>query len=92
MVEVVFFTIAATDDVVAASANFAEMKAGVHNTWITDWQFFTSKDTMTDADFDGSFSGLQLPKKVVDKIYRVNAEKWYPATLKFRWYNLSKSN
>ncbi|PHX74452.1 MAG: hydrolase [Chitinophagaceae bacterium] len=74
----------ATDDVVAASANFAEMKAGVHNTWITDWQFFTSKDTMTDADFDGSFIGLQLPKNVVDKIYRLNAEKWYPATSKKR--------
>jgi len=56
------------------------MKTGVHDTWIRDWQFFTSRDTMTSSDFDGRFTGLQLPKEVVDKIYRENAERWYPRT------------
>jgi hypothetical protein len=29
---------------------------------------------MHSADFDGAFRGLRLPRKVVDKIYRRNAE------------------
>lgn len=70
----------ATDDVISATADFKEMKNGLHDTWIKDWQFFTSSDTMTSRDFDGKFKGLHLPKEVIDKIYRENAEKWYPGT------------
>ena len=74
----------ATDDVVNANSNFEEMKAGVHDTWIKDWQFFTSNDTMSSRDFDGRFTGLQLPKKVIDKIYRENARRWYPGLANFK--------
>jgi hypothetical protein len=27
---------------------------------------------------EGKFRALHLPKEVIDKIYRKNAEKWYP--------------
>ena len=70
----------ATDDVVTETSNFGEIKNGLHATWIKDWQFFTSNDTMTSRDFDGEFRGLHLPIEVVNKIYRENAEKWYPGT------------
>ncbi len=50
-------------------------KQDVHNKWISDWQFFTTDDTMTVSDLDDSFEGLKLPKKVIDKIYKTNAEK-----------------
>lgn len=31
---------------------------------------------------DGEFKGLKLPGEVVDKIYRTNAEKWFPGIVK----------
>ncbi len=53
----------------------------MHKTWIDDWKYFTSKDEMTSDLFKGSFKGLQLPKEVVDKIYRTNAVSWYKLSL-----------
>lgn len=53
----------------------------MHKTWIDDWKYFTSKDEMTSDLFKGSFKGLQLPKEVVDKIYRINAVNWYKLSL-----------
>ena len=49
-----------------------------HACWMRDWKFLTSKDTMSVQDFTGSFKGLQLPRDVIDKIYRGNAQKWFP--------------
>ena len=37
---------------------------------------------MTCADFDKRFKALKLPKQVIDKIYRTNAETWYPGIKK----------
>jgi predicted TIM-barrel fold metal-dependent hydrolase len=54
-----------------------EFRKEMHNTWLDDWKYFTSDEEMTSNLFDGSFKGLQLPKKVVDKIYRQNAVNWY---------------
>jgi hypothetical protein len=51
---------------------------------ISDWQFFTSNDTTASPDLDQSFKGLKLPKQVIDKIYRINAEKWYPGISLFK--------
>ncbi len=31
---------------------------------------------------EGEFKGLKLPRKVVDKIYRKNAEKWFHRVMK----------
>ena len=31
---------------------------------------------------DGEFKGLKLPREVVDKIYRTNAEKWFPGIVR----------
>jgi hypothetical protein len=31
---------------------------------------------------DGEFKGLKLPRELVDKIYRANAEKWFPRVVK----------
>jgi hypothetical protein len=52
---------------------------------IKDWEFFVTSDEMTGKHFDGSFKGLHLPKSVINKIYRGNAEKWYPGIRK--WQN-----
>jgi predicted TIM-barrel fold metal-dependent hydrolase len=49
----------------------------IHETWLDDWKYFTSKDEMTSDKFREKFEGLQLPKEVVEKIFSKNAIKWY---------------
>ena len=65
-----------TDLMVEENANADEAMRNAHETWASDWKFFTSDETMTSDQFDGSFKGLKLPKEVIDKIYRKNAQKW----------------
>jgi hypothetical protein len=50
----------------------------VHDGWLQDWQFLVTSDLMHSEDFEASFHGLQLPREVVDKIYRRNAEVLFP--------------
>ena len=52
-------------------------KKRMHETWLDDWKYFATKTEITSTRFDGKFEGLQLPKKVVDKIFNENAIKWY---------------
>lgn len=59
------------------NVNPEEFKKYVSNTWLSDWKYFVTDDPMTTDAFSGSFTGLKLPAKVVDKIYRLNAIKWY---------------
>jgi hypothetical protein len=39
--------------------------------------YFVSDNLMTSDKFRGSFTGLSLPREVVDKIYYENAVKWF---------------
>lgn len=66
-----------TDVGYSGSSDPEAFKKRMHETWLDDWKYFTSKDEMTSNKFRGKFTGLQLPKDVVDKIYRGNAIKWY---------------
>jgi Amidohydrolase len=54
-----------------------KVSTNVHETWLDDWKYFTTKDKMTSDKFRGTFEGLQLPKEVVRKIYSENAIRWY---------------
>ena len=51
----------------------------VHTDWLNDWRFLVTSDRMHSADFDAGFRGLHLPRAVVDKIYRRNAEALFPS-------------
>ncbi len=66
-----------TDAGYSGSNNPEGFKTRMHETWTADWKYFTSDEEMTAPQFRGTFRGLQLPKKVVDKIYSQNAIKWY---------------
>ncbi len=68
----------ATDHGVDSASNFAEVNKSVHDVRISDWKFFATDEEMSVTDFEGKFLGLKLPKEVIDKIYRKNAEKWFP--------------
>jgi hypothetical protein len=50
----------------------------VHADWLNDWRFLVTADRMHSAGFDAGFRGLHLPRAVVDKIYRRNAEALFP--------------
>lgn len=52
---------------------------GLHDTWMRDWQFFVTDDTLTSNLVEKPYQGLKLPKDVVDKIYYTNAVKWLGA-------------
>ena len=67
----------ATDIVEEENTNPAELEKYCRATWTNHWKFFTSDDMMEAPEINGKFKGLHLPKSVVDKIYRLNAEKWF---------------
>jgi predicted TIM-barrel fold metal-dependent hydrolase len=58
-------------------SNCEELEKQMSETWLDDWKYFTSNDEMTSELFQGKFEGLRLPRKVINKIYRENAIKWY---------------
>jgi predicted TIM-barrel fold metal-dependent hydrolase len=66
-----------TDISYSGSSNPDGFKNRTHKTWSDDWKYFTSDEEMTAPEFRGTFTGLMLPKDVVDKIYSRNAIKWY---------------
>jgi hypothetical protein len=50
----------------------------VDTVWRRDWRYFVSADSFAVPELDGPVRGLSLPRAVVDKLYRINAEKAYP--------------
>ena len=49
----------------------------IHATRLKDWNYFTGTNEMKSEDFKLPFTGLHLPRQVVDKIFYLNAVKWY---------------
>lgn len=68
----------ATDQTYAADANDAEFKKSAHEIWLKDWRYFCTDEMMTAPEVNGEFQGLALPKQVIDKLYRRNAERTFP--------------
>jgi len=66
-----------TDEGYSGSSDPERFRKSIHETWSDDWKYFTSEDVMTSDKFRGKFTGLKLPKEVVDKIYSGNAIKWF---------------
>ena len=66
-----------TDNEVMDGDDENAMKEGFKKTWLQDWKYFVSDEEMTSDYVDGGLQGLHLPKEVVDKIYYLNAKRWY---------------
>ena len=62
----------------------ASAVAAIHEGWRADWSFLATAELMHSEDFDGAFIGLQLPREVVDKIYRRNALAMFPGAWDLR--------
>jgi hypothetical protein len=64
-----------TDLIINEKMEAQEIREKVVDKWVSDWTFLSTNEEMVSASFEGIFKGLQLPKGVLDKIYRTNAEK-----------------
>jgi len=49
----------------------------MHETWLRDWEYLVTDNSMTSNLINGEFQGLKLPKEVVNKIYAENYKTWY---------------
>ncbi|MBA4056899.1 MAG: hydrolase, partial [Marivirga sp.] len=67
----------ATDSGISLASDPAQVMTNLHNTWLEDWKYFATDETMKVAEVDGEFNGLKLPRNVMDKIYRHNAMTWF---------------
>lgn len=65
----------ATDIIQEPGADAAPLKQSIRAVWLNDWKYLCTDSTMTVRDLDQPFQGLQLPREVVDKVYRLNAER-----------------
>lgn len=66
-----------TDQGFSQSDNPENLKKTIHEVWLDHWKYLVVDETMTSSDFKGEFKGLKLPKTVINKLYKSNAEKWY---------------
>lgn len=48
------------------------------NSWMSDWEYFTTDQIFTQNDKVREYQGLDLPKSVLEKIYSENAVRMYP--------------
>jgi predicted TIM-barrel fold metal-dependent hydrolase len=67
----------ATDAGLSQNSNPENTRKGLHNTWLSDWNYFATHDTLTSTQVNGEFLGLQLPRDVIDRIYYKNAIHWF---------------
>ncbi|HEX8059352.1 MAG TPA: amidohydrolase family protein [Cyclobacteriaceae bacterium] len=67
----------ATDGGIGPDSNAEKTKASLKNVWLADWKFFTGDETLSSPNVNGEFQGLKLDKKIIDKIYRENAIRWF---------------
>lgn len=56
----------------------ADFVKDLDTVWRRDWRYFVGADSITVPELDRPVQGLALPRQVVDKLYRLNAEKAYP--------------
>lgn len=56
----------------------AQMAAEARTVWRAHWRYFNTADTLTVPELSRPVRGLALPKAVVDKLYRLNAQRRFP--------------
>lgn len=66
----------------SAEQDDAAFVADMDTVWRRDWRYFVTADSFAVPELDQPVRGLSLPRKVVDKLYRINAEKAYPQAWK----------
>ncbi|MEP1448586.1 MAG: amidohydrolase family protein [Paraglaciecola sp.] len=55
-------------------------KQEVRNKWHQDWKYLSTSEVLQVPEVDGVIKGLALPKSVINKIYRRNAQRFFDLT------------
>jgi hypothetical protein len=66
-----------SDSGISDTTHLAQQKKDLHETWLAHWNYFVTDEKMKAEEVTGEFQGLKLPKKVIDKIFRENAVRWF---------------
>jgi hypothetical protein len=70
-----------TDLVDDGTEEASKLLKHAHEVRLRHWEFFCSDHVMQVPKVNGTFTGLKLPREVIDKIYSKNAEQWFPGLL-----------
>jgi len=70
-----------TDIIEEAGVDLIKLSNEIHCKWLEDWKFLATAEIMKTEEFKGDFKGLALPRRVIDKVYKQNAERLFP----FSW-------
>ncbi|MFA9216472.1 MAG: amidohydrolase [Sphingomonadaceae bacterium] len=68
----------------SGSQRDADFAADLATVWRRDWRYFATATRQTVPELDAPVSGLALPRRVIDKLFRENAESAYPAAWRKR--------
>ena len=66
-----------TDLTVRPSASAEEAIAAARRRWRADWSWFATDAEVEVSQLPEPVRGLQLPREVVEKLYRLNAERFF---------------
>jgi predicted TIM-barrel fold metal-dependent hydrolase len=66
-----------SDDAYGPGDSDPKAVAEIHADWLADWRFLATADRMHSVDFSSEYRGLRLPRAVIDKIYRRNAQAMF---------------
>ena len=61
-------------DIIDSGGDAESFHKKMHETWLRDWEYLTTGNTMTSNLIDGEFKASKLPKEVIDKIYSTNTK------------------
>jgi predicted TIM-barrel fold metal-dependent hydrolase len=67
----------ATDLIINPADDPKLLAQQVRDKWLSDWKYLATDSTMSAGSVAGTFKGLALPKEVIDKVYRENAERTF---------------
>ncbi len=71
-----------TDSMQQPGIDPARFAKDVHDQWLSDWKYYCTDSTFSVPDLDEPVRGLGLPKTVIDKLFRRNAESVFPEAWK----------
>jgi hypothetical protein len=67
-----------TDLAQSAEQDDAGFVKDMDTVWRRDWRYFVTGERFAVPELDKQVRGLSLPRAVIGKLYRINAEKAYP--------------
>lgn len=67
----------ATDLTQSPDSSADEFKQQAHTKWLEDWQYLNTEQELSVPEVDGPVKGLALPKDVAEKVYSLNAIKFF---------------